>query len=137
MVPIFNSPMSADGTGEGLGIKPDLAGIAADLLAARPQAGPGVFLEAQARDPGDAGDQRLPLGIQVTGGVEDLDQPVLLATMTPPVHRLIAGEGLLAGAEPGRPVMQGGLVVLHPDQQGIAGRGGLRESILLTRLSFR
>jgi len=65
MVLILNSPMRADGAGEGLGIEVDLAGITADLLAARPQTGPGVFLEGQARDPGDAGDQRLPLGVQL------------------------------------------------------------------------
>jgi hypothetical protein len=76
MIAIFNTPVRADGAGEGLGVETDLAGVAADLLARRPQAGAGVLLESQARDPGDAGDQRLPLGVQLTGGVEDLDQPM-------------------------------------------------------------
>ncbi len=81
--------MRADGTG--VGIEVDLAGVAADLLARRPQAGPGVFLEGQARDPGHAGDQRLPRGVKLAGGVEDLDQPMLLAAMTPPVSWLSKG----------------------------------------------
>ena len=118
MIAIFNAPVRADGAG--LGIEVDLAGVIADLLARRPQAGAGVLLESQARDPGNAGDQRLPLGVQLTGGVEDLDQPMLLAAMTPPVHGLVAVEGLLPGAEPGQRVMQGGLVLLHLDQQGIS-----------------
>jgi hypothetical protein len=62
MIAIFNSPVRANGAGEGLGIEADLAGVIADLLARRPQAGPGVLLEGQARD---AGDQRLPLGVQL------------------------------------------------------------------------
>ena len=65
MVPILNAPVRADGAGEGLGVETDLAGVAADLLTRRPQAGAGVLLEGQARDPGDAGDQRLPLGVQL------------------------------------------------------------------------
>src|SRR3954452_10524750 len=105
MVPVLDTPMRADGAGEGLGIEVDLAGIAADLLAARPQTGPGVLLKGQARAPGDAGDQRLPLGVQLSGGVEDLDQSMLLAAMTPPVHRLMAVEGVVLGAEPGQCLM--------------------------------
>ena len=45
---------------------------------------------------------------------------------------LVAVEGLLPGAEPGQRVMQGGLVLLHLDQQGIVGFGGLCEGVLLT-----
>src|SRR4051794_3412255 len=116
MVPVLNTPVRADGAGEGLGVETDLTGVTADLLARRPQAGPGVLLEGQARDPGDAGDQRLPLGVQLSGGVEDLDQSMLLAAMTPPVHRLMAVEGVVLGAEFGQRVMQGGLVPLHLDQ---------------------
>src|SRR3954449_9794627 len=59
-------------------------------------------------------------------GVEDLDQSMLLAT--PPV----AVEGVVLGAEPGQCFMQGGLVLLHLDQQAIAGLGGPREAVLLT-----
>jgi hypothetical protein len=92
----------ADGAGEGLGVETDLAGVAADLLTRWPQTGPGVLLEGQARNPGDAGDQRLPLGVQLSGGVEDLDQSMLLAAMTPPVHGLVAVEGVVLGAEPGQ-----------------------------------
>src|SRR3954471_6681358 len=98
MVPVLNAAVRADGAG----VETDLTGVAADLLARRPQAGPGVLLEGQARDPGDAGDQRLPLGVQLSSGVEDLDQSMFLAAMTSPVHRLVAVEGLLLGAELGQ-----------------------------------
>ncbi len=37
----------------------------------------------------------------------------------------------MPGAEPGQRVMQGGLVLLHLDQQGIVGFGGLCEGVLL------
>src|SRR3954454_2611015 len=61
MVPVLNAAVRADGAG----VETDLTGVAADLLTRRPQTGPGVLLEGQARDPGDAGDQRLPLGVQL------------------------------------------------------------------------
>src|SRR3954466_380982 len=35
-------------------------------------------------------------------GVEDLDQSMLLAAMTPPVDGLVAVEGVVLGAEPGQ-----------------------------------
>ena len=89
MVLVLNAPVRADGAG--VGVETDLAGVAADLLTRWPQTGPGVLLESQARNPGDAGDQRLPLGVQLTGSVEDLDQPMLLAAMTPPVSWLSKG----------------------------------------------
>ena len=44
----------------------------------------------------------------------------------------MAVEGLLPGAAPGQRVMQGGLVLLHLDQQSIVGFGGLCEGVLLT-----
>src|SRR4051812_13948535 len=68
MVPVLNAPVRADGAGEGLGVETDLTGVAADLLTRRPQTGcPSrrSGLEGQARNPGDAGDQRLPLGVQL------------------------------------------------------------------------
>jgi hypothetical protein len=36
MIPIFNAPMRADGAGKGHGVETDLAGVEADLFAARP-----------------------------------------------------------------------------------------------------
>src|ERR687894_659720 len=55
MVPVLNTPVRAHSVGEGLGVETDLTGVTADLLARRPQAGTGVVLEGQTRDPGDAG----------------------------------------------------------------------------------
>src|SRR3954464_4246264 len=40
MIVIFNSPVRANGAGEGLGIEADLAGVIADLLARRPHGCP-------------------------------------------------------------------------------------------------
>src|SRR3712207_1358358 len=116
---------------EALGIMPDLAGVVAGLLARRPQSGAGVLGVGQARDPGHAGDQRPPRCVQLTGGVEDLDAPMLLAAMAAAVHRLVAAEGALLGAELGQGSMQVGLVVLDADQQGIAGFSSPREPLSL------
>ena len=44
---------------------------------------------------------------------------MLLAAMTAAIHGLVAVEGLVLGAEPGQPVMQSGLVLLHLDQQAL------------------
>src|SRR3954462_4474680 len=127
----LNAPVSADGTGEELGVVTGLAGVVADLLTGGPQAGAGVLRICQARDPGDTGDQRLPGRIQLASGVEDLNAAMLLAAMPAAVHGLVAVEGSLLGAKPGQSRMQDGLVLLDPDQQGVAGRGGLCKPILL------
>src|SRR4051812_42221985 len=66
---VLNAPVSADGTGEELGVVTGLAGVVADLLTGGPQAGAGVLRICQARDPGDTGDQRLPGRIQLASGV--------------------------------------------------------------------
>ena len=39
---------------------------------------------------------------------------------------------MLLGAQPGQGCVQGGLVVLGADQQGVAGGGGLRKAVPLT-----
>jgi len=83
------------------------------------------------RDPGDAADQRLPGRVQLACGVEHLDAAVLLAAVAAAVHGLVAVEGALRGAEPGQGRVQGGLVVLDADQQGVAGGRGLGDPILL------
>ena len=108
-----------------------LAGVVADLLARIPQAVAGVLDIGQARDPGDAADQRLPGRIQKASGVEHLDTTVLLATVAAAIHGLVAVEGMLLGAQPGQGRMQGGLVVLDADHHGVAGRSGLREAFPL------
>src|SRR4051794_13167524 len=78
---VLNAPVSADGTGKELGVVTGLAGVVADLLTCRPQAGAGVLRICQARDPGDTGDQRLPGRVQLASGVEDLNAAMLLAAM--------------------------------------------------------
>src|SRR3954451_5383742 len=118
MVPVLNAPVRA----EGAGVETDLTGVAADLLTRRPQTGwPSRRSGAK---PGRR--RRSAAATRGPAGVEDLDQSMLLAT--PPV----AVEGVVLGAEPGQCFMQGGLVLLHLDQEAIAGLGGPRESVLLT-----
>src|SRR3712207_7210797 len=56
---------------------------------------------------------------------------MLLAAMAAAVHRLVAAEGALLGAELGQGSMQVGLVVLDADQQGIACLGSPREPLSL------
>ena len=65
-------------------------------------------------------------------GVEHLDAAVLLATVATSVNRFMVVEGTLLGAQPGQVRVQRGLVVLDADQQGVAGRGGLRKAFPLT-----
>jgi len=121
--------MHTGGAAQDLGVMTGLAGVVADLLARGPQAGASVLDVGQARDPGDAADQRLPGRVQKAGGVEHFDTAVLLAAMAAAVHSFMAVEGAAGGAKPGQGRVQGGLVVLEADQQGVAGGGGLREPV--------
>src|SRR3954469_16318939 len=106
MVPVLNAPVRADGAG----VETDLTGVAADLLTRRPQTG--CPSRRSGAKPGRR--RRSAAATRGPAGVEDLDQSMLLAT--PPV----AVEGVVLGAEPGQCLMQGGLVLLHLDQQAIS-----------------
>src|SRR3954471_8055295 len=116
MVPVLNAPVRADGAG----VETDLTGVAADLLTRRPQTG------CPSRRSGVRLGRRRQSAAATRGpaGVEHLDQPVLLAAMTAAIHGLVAVEGVVLGAEPGQCFMQGGLVLLHLDQQAIAAARG-------------
>ncbi len=56
---------------------------------------------------------------------------MFLAAVTAAVHGFMAVERALLSAKLGQGRVQGRLVVLDADQQGIAGRGGLGEPVLL------
>ncbi len=116
MGPVLYAPVRADGAAKDLGPVTGLAGVVADLLARGPQAGAGVLDVGQARDPGDAADQRLPGRVKLASGVEHLDAAVLLTAMAAAVHALKAVEGAPGGAKLGQGRVQGGLVVLDADQ---------------------
>src|SRR4051812_25449813 len=85
MVPVLNTPVRAHGVGEGLGIETDLAGVTADLLARRPQAG--CPSRRSGARPGRR--RRSAAATRRPTGVEDLDEPMFLAT--PPVSWLSKG----------------------------------------------
>jgi len=70
---------------------------------------------------------RCPLGVEVVGGIDTLAPPALLAAMTAAVDRLMNVGRCLAAAHLAQGVPQAGLIALHPDQQGVAGGGGLGE----------
>ena len=123
MVAVLDAPMAADGRGAGLGIEGDLAGVAGDLPALRPQAGAGVAAQAAPGDAHDAGDEGPPVGIEAIAGGEDLDAAVLLAAMGVAVDAVEAIDRGLGFAQGEQGVTQARLVVLDAHQQRVAGRG--------------
>src|SRR5687768_16587502 len=127
MRPVLDAPVRPDRAPEALGIQLDLADIVGGLAAGPPQAGAGVLAPGKARDPGGAGDHRLPRGRQPTGDREQLDPTMLLATVPAAVDRLMLVGWLLLGAQAHDGVVQARLVGLDPDQKGVAGAGRARE----------
>src|SRR3954467_4462635 len=123
VVAVLDAPVRPDRPPEVLGVEPELADVVGDLAPGAPQAGAGVLAPAQARDPGRAGDPRPPVRVEAALHLEDLDAPVLLAAGPAAVRRLVPIGGLPLGAERDQGVTQARLVVLHPHQQRVAGRG--------------
>ena len=123
VVAVLDAPVRPDRPPEVLGVEPRLADVVGDLAPGAPQAGAGVLAPAQARDPGRAGDRPPPLGREPVRDREDLDAPVLLAAVPAAVDRLEPVGGLPLGAERDQGVTQARLVVLHPHQERVAGRG--------------
>ncbi len=128
VVPVLDAPVCPDGTPEGLGIQPDLADVVPDLAPGAPQAGAGVLAPTQARDARRTGDRLAPFGWQPAAGLEALDPAVLPAAMAVTVHRLVAANRVLLGAQADDGLMQAGLVGLEPDEQGVAGARGAGEA---------
>ena len=130
MIAVLDAPMAADGRGASLGVERDLAGVVGDLTPWPPQAGAGVPAQGAAGDAHDAGDERPPVGIEAVGRGEDLDAAMLLATVGVAVDGVeVIGWGL-DGAQAGQALKQARLVVLHPHQQRVAGRGRGGEGFL-------
>src|SRR5688500_10696607 len=121
MRPVLDPPVRSNRAPEALGIQLDLADVGGHLAARSPQAGAGVLAPGKARDPGGAGDGRLPFWRKPVGDREPLDPAMLLATMTAAVDRRVLVGWLLLGAQAYDGVMQARLVGLDPDQKGIAG----------------
>ncbi|MDF2782544.1 MAG: hypothetical protein K0S96_2349, partial [Geminicoccaceae bacterium] len=74
--------MVSDRLAECLGTEGDLAGVEGNLLGGAPQPGPGVLVPSQARDPGGLDDQAVPLGVELAGDVESLDQTGFMTAVT-------------------------------------------------------
>jgi len=108
--------MGADGACSGFGVKVDLAGVVANLLACRPQAGAGVLHVGQTGDAGHAGNMRRPVAIEVVGDLKHLHNPVFLTAMAVAIDGLIHVERVSRLAEVGQGVLETGLVTFHPDQ---------------------
>lgn len=122
MVAVLDAPMAADGRGASLGVERDLAGVVGDLTPLPPQAGAGVPAQGATGDARHVGDEGPP-GIEAVGRGEDLDPAMLLATMGVTVDGVeVVGRGL-DGAQAGQALKQARMVVLHPHQQRVAGRG--------------
>jgi hypothetical protein len=64
MAPIFYCPVASDRLAECFSVEFDLAGVERNLLGCLPEAGSGVLVPSQARDPGGLDDQVVPLGIE-------------------------------------------------------------------------
>lgn len=124
---ILDAPMTPDGGREGGGAEPGLADIEGLFLGRVPQAGFGFLMPGEAGDASGAGDQVIPLGIEMAGHLEDLDQTVLLPSLAAAVDgfdpicwRLAGGEGLYR-------FEQQRLIGFHLGKQDIAGlRGSLK-----------
>ena len=123
VVAVLDAPVRPDRPPEGRRVQRDLADVVGDLAPGPPQAGAGVLAPAQARDPGRAGDRPPPVGREPVRDLEDLDAPVLLAAVPAAVRRLVPVDRVPLGAQADQGVTQARLVVLHPHQERVAGRG--------------
>src|SRR3954451_18337981 len=123
VVAVLDAPVRPDGPPEGRRVQPGLAGVEGDLLGPDPQPGAGVLAPGQARDPRRAGDPRPPVRVEAAPHLEDLDPAVLLPAVPAAVDRLEPVGGLPLGAERNQGVTEARLVVHHPHQQRVAGRG--------------
>jgi hypothetical protein len=123
VIAVFDAPMRADSAAEIGGREADLASIVGDLLARPPQAGARVLAPGQPSDARRAGQERLPVGVKITGGLEELDMAVLLAAVADAIHGRVLIDGGSPCAEALDRLKQAGLVGLDADQQGVAGAG--------------
>src|SRR5690242_14630642 len=123
VVAVLDPPMPADRGGAGSRLERDLAGVVGHLTPRPPQAGTGVPAQGVAGDTHDAGDEGPPVGGEAIVDGEDLDAAALLTTvgtMVDGVEVIDRGPGFARGDQG---VMQAWLVVLHPHQERVAGRG--------------
>ena len=88
MAPIFYRPVASDRLAERFGVEFDLAGVERNFLGCLPEAGFGVLVPSQARDPGSLDDQAVPLGIEFVLNVEGLDLAGFMTAVAPGIDAL-------------------------------------------------
>ena len=108
MAPIFYCPVASDRLAECFSVEFDLAGVERNFLGCLPEAGSGVLVPNQARDPGGLDDQAVPLGIEFVLNVEGLDLAGFMTAMAFGINalealdwRLLGGDLLERGQRPG------------------------------------
>ena len=127
MAPIFYCPVVSDRLAERFGVEFDLAGVERNFLGCLPEAGSGVLVPSQARDPGGLDDQAVPLGIELAPDVEGFDRAGLMAAVALGIDAPEALERGLGCCDVLKRGQQGRLVGLDLGEQRVAAvAGGLK-----------
>ena len=124
MAAIFDCPVVSDRLAERFGVEFDLAGVERNFLGCLPEAGPGVLVPGQARDPGGLDDQAVPLGIQLAVDVEGLDQAGFMTAVALGIDALEALDRRLVGSDVLERGQQARLVGLDLGEQRVAAVAG-------------
>ena len=124
MAPIFYRPVASDRLAECFSVEFDLAGIERNLLGCLPEAGSGILVPSQARDPGGLDDQAVPLGIEFVLNVEDLDLAGFMTAMAFGINALEALDWRLLGGDLLEGGQQARLVGLNVGEQRVAAVAG-------------
>ena len=124
MAPIFYRPVASDRLAECFSVEFDLAGVERNFLGCLPEAGSGVLVPSQARDPGGLDDQAVPLGVEFALDVEGLDFAGLMAAVAPGINAFEALGRWLGCCDVLERGQQGRLVGLDLGEQGVAAVAG-------------
>ena len=116
--------MVSDRLAECLGTEGDLAGVEGNLLGGAPQPGPGVLVPGQAANAGGLDDQAVPLGVELAGDVESLDQTGFMTAVTLGINALEARDRRLLSGDGLERDKQGWLVGLDLGEQSVAAVAG-------------
>src|SRR5687768_11974803 len=124
MAPIFYCPVVSDRLAERFAVEFDLAGVERNLFGCLPEAGSGVLVPSQARDPGGLNDQAVPLGIEFALNVEGLDLAGFMTAMAFGINALEALDRRRLGGDLLERGQQTRLVGLNLGEQRIAAVAG-------------
>ena len=127
MAPIFYRPVASDRLAECFSVEFDLAGVERNFLGCLPEAGSGVLVPSQVRDPGGLDDQAVPLGVEFALDIEGFDQAVFLTAVALAVDGFEAPGRRLVGGDALERRQQDWLVGLDLGEQGVAAVTGRLE----------